>query len=48
MSVAQCYELARLWYPDRLSLDWQPKTVDRMRGGFDDVGLTGPFWELLD
>jgi hypothetical protein len=46
--VAQLWRLAVAWYGDRLSPDWRPRTVRENQRVLDDVGLTGPFWQLQD
>ena len=46
MSLEQCWELSRRWYPGRQELDWRPKTVEEMRRAFTAAGLTSPFWAL--
>ena len=46
MTVPQCWELTRRWYPGRLELDWQRLSAERMAATFAEVGLTGPFWSL--
>ena len=38
--------LGKLWYEDRLSLDWKPKTPETMKRILTAVGLTGPFWDV--
>ena len=46
LSLAQGWKLARLWYGDRLSPDWCPKTASEAESVFRDVGLVGEFWKL--
>jgi hypothetical protein len=46
MTLAQCWQLAREWYADRLSPDWRPKTAAEAQAAFTRIGLTGEFWEL--
>lgn len=46
MTVAQCWELTRRWYPGRLELGWRRPSAEQMAATFADVGLTGPFWSL--
>jgi len=38
--------LARLWYGDRLSPGWRPRTREQSQAILDEVGLTSPFWRL--
>jgi hypothetical protein len=42
----QGWRLATAWFEDRLSPDWRRKTPDEARAIFEDIGLTGAFWDL--
>jgi hypothetical protein len=44
--VQQLWELANVWYGDRLDPDWTPRSRDESQRLLADVGLDGPFWEL--
>ena len=44
--VTTLAELARRWWDDRLDPDWQPHTRDFNQAILDDLGLSGPFWQL--
>jgi hypothetical protein len=46
MGLQQLWELAAVWYGDRLDPDWSPRTRDESQRLLADVGLDGPFWEL--
>jgi Alkylmercury lyase len=46
LSVAQQWDLARIWYGDRMSPGWRRRTPDEAQSVFETVGLTGPFWKL--
>lgn len=46
MTPAQCWQLAREWYSDRLSPSFRRKTGDEAHAIFERIGLTGPFWRL--
>jgi hypothetical protein len=46
LTPAQGWRLARAWFHDRLSPDWRRRTPDEAQRVFDDIGLTGPFWQL--
>jgi hypothetical protein len=46
LSLPQGWELAQLWYRDRLSPKWRPKTVQDAESVFQRVGLVGEFWRL--
>jgi hypothetical protein len=39
-------DLAHRWYGNRLDPDWRPRTPAESQAILDQVGLTGPFWEL--
>lgn len=47
MTPAQCWQLAREWYSDRLSPSFRRKTVDEAHEIFESIGLAGPFWRLM-
>jgi hypothetical protein len=38
--------LAARWYGDRLDPAWRPRSLEASQAILDDVGLTGPFWDL--
>jgi hypothetical protein len=42
----QGWRLAKAWYEDRLSPDWRRKTPEESRGVFEEIGLTGSFWDM--
>jgi hypothetical protein len=44
--IAQVAELARLWYGKHADRDWKKWSVAQAREIFEQVGLTGPFWDL--
>ena len=44
MPIATAWELGKIWYEDRLTPEWRPKTGDTMRTIFETLGLTGDFW----
>jgi hypothetical protein len=46
LSLEQQWELARLWYADRLSPQWRRRTPEEAEGVFGEVGLEGDFWRL--
>lgn len=46
IGVPQLWELANVWYGDRLDPEWQPRTRDESQRLLADVGLDDPFWEL--
>jgi hypothetical protein len=46
LTLSQGWRLAKEWYEDRLSPDWQPKTVAEAEAAFARIGLLGEFWKL--
>jgi len=46
LSVAQVWELSKLWYHDRLSLDYHGRTVAQAEEIFRQAGLTSAFWYI--
>ena len=46
LSLAQTWELAKRWYPDRRQPTWRARSVDASQAILAGVGLTGEFWVL--
>ncbi|HVM20547.1 MAG TPA: hypothetical protein VM307_11345 [Egibacteraceae bacterium] len=46
LSVAQQWELARIWYRDRMSPDYRRRSPAEAEAVFASIGLTGSFWRL--
>jgi Alkylmercury lyase len=46
VELERLYRLALPWYGDRLDPGWAPKPRGERQAILDDVGLTGPFWQL--
>lgn len=44
--VSKLNQMARAWWRDRLSSDWQPHTREQNQAILEDLGLTGEFWRL--
>ena len=44
--ILTMWQLTLGWYGDRLAPDWEPHPIEYLQGLLDDVGLTGPFWQL--
>ena len=40
--------LAEAWFADRLDPGWRRRTPEEAQTIFEGIGLTGPFWDLLD
>jgi hypothetical protein len=48
LTVVRQWELARVWYGDRMEPGWRRRTPAEVQAVFESFGLTGPFWELAD
>lgn len=46
LTLDQQWRLARVWYAERMSLDWHRRTPGEAQAVFTDLGLTGDFWTL--
>lgn len=46
LTMNQAWNLAQAWYGDYLSPTWRRRTADEAQAIFEDLGLTGPFWEM--
>jgi hypothetical protein len=46
LSLKQIWDLARIWYHDRMDPTWRRKTADEADAIFAQLGLTGDFWKL--
>ena len=46
MSLHQQWDLARIWYADRMSPDWRRRSPAEAEEVFATVGFTGAFWKL--
>jgi Alkylmercury lyase len=46
LTPEQLWDLARIWYENRLEPDWRRRTADEAQAVFEEIGLTGPFWDL--
>jgi Alkylmercury lyase len=45
-TLDQQWELARIWYADRMAPEWRPRTPEEAEAVFARLGLTGEFWRL--
>ncbi len=48
MTVGRQWDLARVWYADRMSPEWRRRTPAEAEEVFASIGLTGDFWRLTD
>ena len=46
LSVAQVWNLSKLWYHNRLSVDYHGRSVEQVAEIFKQAGLTSAFWYL--
>ena len=46
LTLNQQWELARIWYADRMRPDWRRRTPEEAEAVFSSLGLTGEFWRL--
>ena len=46
ITLRQCWELARHWYPGRDRLEWVPRSREEAQEIFRTTGLTGRFWDV--
>jgi hypothetical protein len=44
LSVAQVWDLSKLWYQDRLSVDYHGRSLEQVAEIFKQAGLTSTFW----
>lgn len=45
LTLGQLWSLAVAWYDNRLSPDARRPGPEEMRRIFQEIGLTGPFWD---
>jgi hypothetical protein len=47
LTLGQAWQLAQAWYgKDRRDTDWRRKTLQEATALFEEIGMTGPFWQL--
>jgi hypothetical protein len=46
LTLNQQWELARIWYANRMAPDWRRRTPEEAAAVFASLGLTGEFWRL--
>ena len=46
LTLAQQWDLARVWYADRMSAEWRRRTPEECEAVFAQLGLVGDFWRL--
>jgi len=45
VSLEQLWQLAVIWYGNRLTPESRRSAADEMVAVFESIGLTGPFWD---
>jgi hypothetical protein len=46
LTLHQVWELSKLWYGNRLSLDYHGRSMEQVAEIFRQVGLTSKFWDV--
>ena len=46
LSLDQVWELSKLWYHDRLSVEYHGRTAEQAQEIFRQAGLTSAFWYI--
>jgi hypothetical protein len=44
LTIHQIWELSKLWYQDRLSLEYHGRSTEQVAEIFKQTGLTSKFW----
>ena len=44
LSVAEVWKLSKLWYQDRMSVEYHGRTAEQAAAIFRQAGLTSSFW----
>lgn len=46
LNLEQVWQLSKLWYSNRLLLEYAGRSAQEVKAIFDRVGLSDPFWQL--
>ena len=46
LTLEQLWQLASIWYRNRLTPDWRRRSAEEAQEVFSSLGLTGEFWQL--
>ena len=46
LTIHQVWELSKLWYDNRLSLEYHGRSIDQIEEIFRKVGLKSKFWYI--
>ncbi len=44
LSIQQVWELSKLWYGNRMSLEYHGRSMEQVADVFKQAGLTAKFW----
>ena len=46
LTIHQVWELSKLWYHNRLSLEYHGRSMEQVAGIFKQTGLMSTFWSI--
>ena len=46
LTLAQVWQLAKVWYGNRMAEEYRGRTPDAVAQVFADAGLSGSFWQV--
>jgi hypothetical protein len=46
LTIGQVWELSRLWYGNRMSVEYHGRSMEQVAGIFQTAGLKSKFWHL--
>jgi len=46
LTLQQVWELSKLWYDNRLSLEYHGRSIEQVAEIFKQAGLTSQFWHV--
>jgi hypothetical protein len=44
LTIGQVWELSRLWYGNRMSVEYHGRSIEQVSEIFKDIGLMSKFW----
>jgi len=48
LTLHQVWELSKLWYGNRISMEYHGRSTEQVAEIFKQVGLTSDFWHVKD
>jgi phosphoribosyl-ATP pyrophosphohydrolase len=45
LTLQQVWELSKLWYHNRLSLEYHGRSIEQVKDIFKEAGLVSSFWQ---